>query len=68
MKFILLIVAVLLILSGGVFFLQGLRFLPSPLMYGKSEWVYIGGAMMIIGVGLIAFAYRQVIGKLFRSR
>ena len=68
MKYILLIVAVLLILSGGIFFLQGLRFLPSQLMYGRSEWVYIGGAMMIIGVALIALAYRKTIGKLFRTR
>lgn len=67
MKWILLIVAVMLILSGGVFLLQGLRFLPSPLMYGKPEWVYIGGGLVIAGAALIAFAFRNAIRKLFRG-
>ncbi|MBI3741937.1 MAG: hypothetical protein HY257_09310 [Chloroflexi bacterium] len=44
-------IAWILIGAGGIFFLQGLRVLPSPLMYGKIEWVVIGGAM--VGAGLL---------------
>ena len=52
MKSILNIVSAMLILAGGVFFLQGVRILPSPLMYGKIEWVIIGGAMVVVGAAL----------------
>ena len=48
-------VSVLLILAGGVFFLQGVRVLPSPLMYGKTEWVVIGGIMVVIGAAILVF-------------
>ncbi len=40
--------ALITFVAGCVFALQGLRFLPSPLMYGKPEWVVIGGAMVIV--------------------
>ena len=42
--------AVLAILSGAVFALQGLRFLPSRVMYGEPMWVIIGAAMVVGGV------------------
>lgn len=42
------LVTVLVFIAGAVFFLQGLRFLPSPLMYGKPEWVVIGAAVMLV--------------------
>jgi hypothetical protein len=48
-------VAIVLILAGALFALQGLRFLPSRVMYGRPEWVIIGGAMVAAGVALIAF-------------
>ncbi len=55
MKSVLNVVSVLLILAGGVFFLQGIRILPSPLMYGKTEWVIIGGIMVVVGAALAVF-------------
>ncbi len=55
MKSMLNIVSAILILAGGVFFLQGIRILPSPLMYGKMEWVIIGGIMVIVGAALVVF-------------
>ncbi len=36
--------------AGCVFALQGLRLLPSPLMYGKPEWVVIGAVMVLASV------------------
>jgi hypothetical protein len=47
--------AAILILSGAIFFLQGLRVLPSAVMYGKPEWVVIGAIMVVAGVALSAF-------------
>ncbi len=60
MKWILYVVSVILILSGGLFALQGLSLVPSRVMYGKSEWVVIGGAMVVIGAALAVFANRRV--------
>lgn len=39
-------IAVLTLIAGAVFALQGLRLLPSPLMHGRPEWVVIGAAMV----------------------
>jgi hypothetical protein len=55
MKVIVYGISVIIILSGAVFALQGLRFLPSAVMYGKPEWVVIGGLMILAGVTFIAF-------------
>ena len=40
-------VALLALLSGAVFALQGLRVLPSQVMYGDPKWVVIGVAMIL---------------------
>ncbi len=60
MKWILYVVSVILILSGGLFALQGLSLVPSRVMYGKPEWVVIGGAMVVIGAVLAVFVNRRV--------
>lgn len=52
MRVPLLIPAVLLILIGGVFALQGAGFLPSAVMHGKLEWLVIGLVMVIAGLFL----------------
>ena len=59
MKWFLYVVSVILVLGGGVFFLQGMRVLPSRLMYGQPEWVVIGAAMVIIGAALAVFVNRR---------
>ena len=48
-------ISVVIILSGALFALQGLSLAPSQVMYGRPEWVIIGGAMVLVGVALIAF-------------
>ena len=55
MRWILTLVGAILILSGGTFFLQGMSLLPSRVMYGRQEWVVIGGAMVLVGAALIVF-------------
>ncbi len=59
MKWFLYVVSVILVLAGGVFFLQGMRVLPSRLMYGQPEWVVIGAVMVILGAGLAVFVNRR---------
>ena len=59
MKNTLYVIATILILAGGVFFLQGIRILPSALMYGKTEWVVIGAIMVVGGIVLGMIANRR---------
>ncbi len=49
---ILKVVAVLLFVSGGVWFLQGINILPGSFMTGDPQWAINGGVMMIAGAGL----------------
>lgn len=49
------VIAVLLILSGGVWFLQGINVLPGSFMTGNPQWAINGGAAMVIG--FISFWY-----------
>ena len=53
------VVSAILILAGSVFFLQGMRLLPSQVMYGKPEWIVIGAGMVVGGAGLIVFLLRR---------
>ena len=54
------ILAVLLILAGGTFALQGLSLLPgSSAMNGRPEWLVIGTAMVVAGVALLVTASRR---------
>jgi hypothetical protein len=55
MKLILNILAVLIILVGGVWILQGIKVILGSPMTGHSQWVYIGGVVVVIGIGLLAF-------------
>lgn len=48
-------ISFLLILSGALFALQGLRLLPSQVMYGKPEWIVIGAILVIAGIALAAY-------------
>ena len=45
-------VAVVLVLAGGVFALQGAGLLPGQVMHGKVEWLIIGSLMVLVGLGL----------------
>ena len=53
------LVAVVGLLAGAVFALQGLRFLPSRLMYGRPEWVVIGTALVIVSAAALLWIARN---------
>jgi hypothetical protein len=57
-KIVLNIIAVLLILSGGVWFLQGINILPGSFMTGQIRWALYGGIAILAGVGLLAWNRR----------
>ena len=59
MKIVLNIVAILLLLPGIIFFLQGIDILLGSPMTGQAQWAIIGGVMIVIGVGLLWFANRR---------
>lgn len=56
MKTSLVIPAVLLIVMGLIWFLQGINVLPGSFMTGDPKWAVIGGACVVIGIGLIVAA------------
>jgi LPXTG-motif cell wall-anchored protein len=59
MKIVLNIIAVLLILVGIVWFLQGINVIGGSVMTGQSQWAIIGGIAFIAGIGLVIFGNRK---------
>ena len=59
MNLIAYVISVLIMLSGAAFAAQGLRLLPSQVMYGRPEWVVIGGLMVVAGAALMVFTRRR---------
>ena len=53
------ILGVLLVLAGGVWFLQGINILPGSFMTGNPQWAINGGLAVVIGAGLLWFANRR---------
>ena len=58
-KFFLNFIAVLLILGGGVWFLQGINVLPGSFMTGQPQWALYGGISIIVGIILLVIARRR---------
>jgi hypothetical protein len=52
-----LVLGVLLILIGGVFAGQGLGYIPGSVMTGDIKWFWIGGAMVVIGLAVLAMTF-----------
>ncbi len=60
LKNVLKVVAVLLMLAGVIFFLQGIDVLKgSGLMSGKTQWAINGAISGLVGIGLFLFANRS---------
>ena len=58
MKITLHIIGVLLILAGGVWFLQGINVLPGSFMTGQMKWAVYGGLSVLVGIGATALGLR----------
>jgi uncharacterized membrane protein HdeD (DUF308 family) len=59
MRIFLSIIAVLLILVGVVWILQGINVLPGSFMTGQSQWAIYGGIAALVGIALAVFANRR---------
>jgi len=59
MKTMLNLFAVLLILAGGIWLLQGINILPGSFMTGQIQWAVYGGIAIIVGGVILFFANRN---------
>ena len=50
---------VLLILAGGVWFLQGINVIGGSMMTGQSQWAVYGSITVVIGVVLLLYTNRK---------
>lgn len=58
-KTILKFIAVLLMLSGSIWALQGLNLLPGTFMRGDPQWIINGVVTILAGAGMYWFANRK---------
>jgi uncharacterized membrane protein HdeD (DUF308 family) len=59
MRWVLSFLALLIILFGAVWLLQGINILPGSFMTGRVEWAVAGAGAVAVGVGLLVFANRK---------
>lgn len=59
MKIVSNLIGFILILIGGVWFLQGINLLPGSFMTGQIQWAIYGGLAVIIGILFLLFANRR---------
>jgi hypothetical protein len=59
MRIILIILGILFILAGGVWFLQGINLIPGSFMTGQIQWAIYGAISIAVGIGLLLFANRR---------
>jgi hypothetical protein len=58
-KTILLIVGVILVFAGLIWFFQGIGLIPGSFMTNNLTWVIIGPITALIGAGLVWFGYHR---------
>ena len=59
MKILLRVLAIVLILTGAVWFLQGVNVLPGSFMTGQIEWAIGGAVTAAVGAALYFYAGRR---------
>ena len=53
------VLAVLCLLMGCVWILQGINILPGSFMTGQTKWAIYGGILAVAGIGLLISANRR---------
>jgi len=48
-----------LMVFGGIWFLQGINVLPGSFMTGQIQWAVYGGIAFVVGLGLMFAANRR---------
>ncbi|MFZ3343505.1 MAG: hypothetical protein WA758_11330 [Candidatus Acidiferrales bacterium] len=59
MKIALNLVGSLLVVFGGIWFLQGINVLPGSFMTGQIRWAVYGGIAIAVGVAFLLAANRR---------
>jgi hypothetical protein len=59
LKTILKVIAVLLILAGVIWILQGVNILPGSFMTGDPQWAINGAITAVVGIALFWFSSRK---------
>lgn len=59
MRIAMVIVGVLLILIGAIWFLQGINILPGSVMTGQLHWAIYGGIAVVAGLVLFVLGLRR---------
>ena len=59
MRIFLNVIGVLFLLTGGIWFFQGLNILKSSVMSGDGKWIFIGGIVFVVGGVLLIFNNRK---------
>jgi len=53
------IAGVILVLFGGIWFLQGINVMPGSFMTGQIRWAIYGAIAVAVGISLLVTAKRQ---------
>jgi len=53
------LIGAFVMLSGVIWFFQGIGVLPGSFMTGQIQWAYYGGIAVIVGAGLLVVANRS---------
>ena len=48
------LLGIVMVLAGGVWFLQGIRIIPGSFMTGSRFWMVVGALVAIVGIVLLA--------------
>lgn len=59
MRILLNIIGAFLLITGGVWFLQGINVIPGSYMTGQTKWAMNGALTAIAGIVLLVFANRS---------
>ena len=59
MRILLNIAGILLVLAGGVWFLQGINILPGSFMTGQTKWAAYGALFLVAGIALLITGNRR---------
>ena len=59
MKIALRVAGVILVLAGGIWFLQGINVLPGSFMTGQIRWAVYGCLAIVAGIVLLLWASRR---------
>ena len=59
MRWIMVVVGIILVLLGGLWFLQGVGILAGSVMTGQTLWVIVGAIVLIVGIVLCVLGVRR---------